>query len=143
MTFLSLGAYYQGARNSVLDPDRAHARAQLQKVARNSAVYALTWMKESLSERWTDQRAAGGYSGGTYRTVAVLRRNRGTVRAVGLAGEGEEEGYVESYRIRADVLRQWRTPADASSGYDVIMKVPTDEHGDDPIPFIESSRAED
>ncbi len=142
LTLLCLGAYYRGARVSLLDSAGRRDDVQMLRAARSSALFALNEMKQALSESWTDRRIVGTCQHGSYWAVAVLRRNRGTVRATGITvRSGGEEA---SYRVRTVVLRQPRAVADASSGYDVIMEAPTGETEYNAIsPFIESSNKGD
>jgi hypothetical protein len=142
LTFLCAGAYYRGASVSLLDSAGRHDNVRMLRLARSSALFAISEMKQALAERWADRRIAGTYDQAAYRAVAVLRRNRGTVHAVGIALSGGEEEL--SYQVRADVLRRPRTTADASSGYDVIMKAPATETEHHAIwPFVESSNRGD
>ena len=120
LTFMSLGAYYQGARSSLLDRQDEEAHLELLRVARNTALFGLNRMKEALAEKWVDQRTAGGHDGATYRAVAVLRRHRGAVRSVGVVRrEGTE---ATSYRIRADVFMRMRS---TSSGMKARARPPS------------------
>lgn len=142
LTFLCAGAYYRGASESLLDSAGRQGDMQMLRAARSSALFAISEMKQALAERWTDRRIAGTYDQAAYRAVAILRRNRGTVRAVGIALSGGEEEM--SYQVQTDVLRRPRTLADASSGYDVIMKAPAAETEPHAIwPFVESSNKGD
>ena len=142
LTILCAGAYYHGVRVSLLDSANKPVDEQMRRVARSSALFALNEMKQALAESWTDRRIVGTYQDGCYRAVAILRRDHGTVRAVGIARCGGEE--EARYQVRTDVRRRARSLADASSGYDVILEAPVEETKHNAIsPFMESSFNED
>lgn len=139
LTFLSLGAYYQVAEEGALERSTGETQTEMLRIARSSALFGINRMKQSLLENWIDQRTAGGYGGGRYRAVAVLKRNRGTVRAVGIAArDGGEEA---RYSVRVDVFRRTRSLVDASSGYIVLVRVPGGDYTDsEPFSFMDFSQ---
>ena len=128
LTFAGLGAYYQGARDS-LSPERDGnpTHAQLERMARSSALFGVNLTKEALAERWIDQRFTGRRDGGSYRSVAIVRRHRGAIRAVGVAGgDGPRP---TTYMIRVEAFRQ-QEPADGpASGYSVRISAPVEGIG--------------
>jgi hypothetical protein len=128
LTFAGLGAYYQGARDN-LSPERDgnQTHAQLQKMARSSALFGVNLTKEALAKRWIDQRLTGRRDGGAYKCVAIVRRHRGAIRAVGLAGD--EGTRPTTYMIRVEAFRQQGPVDDPASGYTVRISAPAGENG--------------
>ena len=59
LTFVSLGTYYRATDETVRDRSVGSSRAELIRIARSSALFGANRMKESLAEKWIDQREAG------------------------------------------------------------------------------------
>lgn len=112
LTFFLLGSYYSHAREAA---EEAKAEAESRRIARSAALVGANRAKEALAERWVDRRLSGAHDGGTYRVVAVVRRDRGAINSRGSVEAAGRRAAV--YRVRLDVRRRLKDASDPTAGY--------------------------